>query len=261
MKKVFTQSEKEFIKTHYPDQGMAWVSDRLGKMQSQIRSFVRNNKITRTNFFKIWSPEKTEKIIADFPHRKTEEIAAEMGFPYYAVSNKAYALRLSKTAEFMAKHGQRLQGSTGVAYRYPKGHVPANKGKKMPAELYERIKHTFFQPGNLPATTVHFGKPYLYERTNRKGNVERIWFIQESTNRRSAYLAYLCRQNGIDLKGKKPILKPGFDHSRPPTLDDILIVTNAENMRRNTIHNYPEELVKAIRLSSKLNKLIKNETN
>jgi hypothetical protein len=260
MIKVFTQSEKDFIWANYPEHGMTWVAERLGKTRSQIRSFVRNNKITRNNYYKIWSPEKIEKLIADFPHRKTEDIAAEMGFPYYTVSNKAYDLQMKKTTEFMAKHGQRLLGTSGVAHRYPKGHVPANKGKKMPDELKERIKHTFFQPGQLPATTVHFGKPYLYERI-KDGNVIRLWFIQESTNKRSAYLAYLCHQNNIDLTGKKPILKPGFDHSRPPTIDDIEIVTNAENMLRNTIHNYPEEIKTAIRLSSKLNKLIRNETN
>lgn len=263
MRKVYSQEDKNFIRVNYPIHGAAWVAEKIGKKASQIKSFAKNNKITRTNFYKIWSPEKVEKLIAEFPHRKTEQIAAEMGFPYYTVSNKAYDLQLKKTAEFMTEHGQRLLGTTGVSHRYPKGHVPANKGKKMPDELYERIKHTFFQPGQLPASTVHFGKPYLYQGKNKNGDVVPIWWIQESTNKRSAYLAYLCRQNGIDLTGKKPRLKPGFDHSRPPTMDDILIVTNAEHLMQNSIYRYPEEVVSLIKtravLTRQINKLNSNE--
>jgi hypothetical protein len=150
---------------------------------------------------------------------------------------------------------------SGKISRFPKGNIPVNKGKKMSPEMYEKCKGTMFKPGQVPATCVHFGKPYLYERI-RDGITERLWFIQEATNTRSAYLAYLCRQNGIDLTGKKPILKPGFDHSRAPTIEDIMIVTNAENMRRNSLHRYPPEVVKLCQLKGALQRQInKIQTN
>ena len=133
----------------------------------------------------------------------------------------------------------------------------------MAPEVYERCKGTMFKKGNVPASCVHFGKPYLHTRIKEDGYVEKLWFIQEGTNKRSAYLAYLCRQNGIDLTGKKPILKDGFDHSRAPTIEDIMIVTNAENMRRNTVHRYPKEVVRLCQLKGALqrqiNKLQENE--
>jgi hypothetical protein len=263
MNKVYSKEEKDFIKANYPTYGAAWVAEKLEKKASQIKSFAKNNKLTRVNLFYVWDDEKLQKLISDFPNRKTEEIAKEFGFSYPSVSNKAYSLGLKKTDEFMREHGNRLQGTLGIAHRFSKGHVPANKGKKMPPELKERIKHTFFQPGQLPVNTKHFGNPYLYERKRNNGYVERVWWIQEAPGKRSAYLAYLCRQNGIDLTGKKPRLKPGFDHSRPPTMDDIIIVTNAENLEQNSIYRYPEEVVNLIKmrgaLTRQINKLKENE--
>jgi hypothetical protein len=231
--------------------------------EKEWRSIPYKKKNT-ADMKRIFTPEKLEKLKQEFPHRKTADIAADMDFHYYTVSNKAHALGLKKTAEFMREHGNRLQGERGKATRFKKGHVPANKGKKMPDELKERIKHTFFQPGHVPATTKHFGKPYLYERVKKNGKIEKLWWIQESTNKRSAYLAYLCRKHGIDLTGKKPRLKPGFDHSRPPTIDDIVIISNQRNMELNSFHNnYPEQVRKLIQikgaLTRQINKLKEDE--
>ena len=263
MKKVYSQKDREFIISNYPTKGTAWVAQQLGLKAAQIKAFAKNNQLTRANLFYVWDNEKLQKLINDFPHRKTEEIAKEFGFSYPSVSNKAYKLGLKKTDEFIKEHCNRLTGTLGIEHRFQKGNVPFNKGKKMPDELKEKIKHTFFQPGQVPATCVHFGKPYLYERTRKNGYVERIWWIQEDKNKRSAYLAYLCRQNGIDLTGKKPRLKPGFDHSRPPTMEDIVIVTNAEHLEQNSIYRYPEEVVNLIKLKGALtrqiNKLKENE--
>lgn len=263
MRKNYSKEEREFILSNYPSKGAAWVAERLGLRAAQIKAFASNNKLLRTNLFYVWDDEKTQKLITDFPDRKTEDIALEFGFSYSSVSNKAYSLGLKKTDEFMRENANRFLGTTGIEHRYSKGHTPANKGKKMPSELKERIKHTFFQTGQLPANTKHFGKPYLYERKRKNGYVERIWWIQEAPGKRSAYLAFLCRQNGIDLTGKKPRLKPGFDHSRPPTMDDILIVTNAENLQQNSIYRFPEEVVSLIKtrayLTRQINKLNLNE--
>lgn len=263
MRKVYSQEERRFIKENYPENSASWVAKKLGLKASQVKAFAKNNKLTRVSLFYVWDDEKIQKLKAEFPHRKTEEIASEFGFSYSAVSNKAYSLGLKKTVEFMREHGNRLQGTTSIAHRFSKGHTPANKGRKMPAELKERIKHTFFQPGQLPANTKHFGKPYLYERKRKNGYIEKIWWIQEGPNKRSAYLAYLCRENGIDLTGKKPRLKPGFDHSWPPTIDDIIIVTNAENLEQNSIYRFPEEVVNLIKvkaaLTRQINKLNSNE--
>ena len=53
---------------------------------------------------------------------------------------------------------------------FKKGHVPANKGIKLEkdGELYNKMRHTFFQKGNKPHNTKFDG----HERLNVEGYVE-----------------------------------------------------------------------------------------
>ena len=52
--------------------------------------------------------------------------------------------------------------------RFEKGHVPANKGKPMPAEVYEKAKHTMFKKGHQPNNHREVGS----ERINVEGYIE-----------------------------------------------------------------------------------------
>lgn len=214
---------------------------------------------------KRFTPEEDQHIRDNYLTQFLREMGAHLGRTEGTICQRMKLLGIELPAEVKQK---RLQQSfknleeSGKMSRFPKGNVPVNKGQKMAPEVYERCKGTMFKPGQIPATCVHFGKPYLHSRIKKDGYIERTWYIQESTNKRSAYLAYLCRNNGIDLTGKKPILKDGFDHSRAPTMEDIMIVTNAENMRRNSLHRYPPEVVKLCQLKGALQRQInKLQTN
>jgi hypothetical protein len=46
---------------------------------------------------------------------------------------------------------------SGVNGRFEKGHVPANKGMKMPPEIYARSKPTMFRKGHSPSNTAPVG--------------------------------------------------------------------------------------------------------
>lgn len=46
---------------------------------------------------------------------------------------------------------------TGRTGRFEKGHVPVNKGKKMPKSAYEKAKATMFKAGSIPANTMPIG--------------------------------------------------------------------------------------------------------
>lgn len=75
-------------------------------------------------------------------------------------------------------HGIRTQ----YRVRFPKGHEPSNKGKKMSRHVYERARPTMFKPGHEPHNTRYNGaiqirqkrgsKPYLYVRLGPKRWVE-----------------------------------------------------------------------------------------
>jgi hypothetical protein len=52
--------------------------------------------------------------------------------------------------------------------KFEKGMTPWNKGVPMRASTWEKIKHTTFQPGNAPHTTVPLGT----RRINKDGSIE-----------------------------------------------------------------------------------------
>lgn len=58
--------------------------------------------------------------------------------------------------------------NTGRKGYFEKGHVPHNKGMKMPAEVYEKAKNTMFKKGHVPSNH----RPVGSERINRDGYIE-----------------------------------------------------------------------------------------
>lgn len=206
----------------------------------------------------IWTPEE-RKTLAELYHNHTSEhIAKLLNLSIFSVYSQAYKLGLKKDPEFLTQptSGRLQKGDTrGIAYRFKKGDVPANKGKKMPAEQYEKCKGTMFKPGVLPKNAKHFGKPFLYEQKTKNG-IFKFWLIHVN-RRRKSYMTYLLEQQGIDLTGKIPRLKATYSFANPPTLDDIYIVDMADNMAMNTINRYPEELKQTMRAIGKLRKKVK----
>lgn len=63
--------------------------------------------------------------------------------------------------------------------RFKKGHVPANKGKKMDRETYDRLSPTMFKKGNTPLNTLPVGTVielpdgYIYKKVNDLPNVRK----------------------------------------------------------------------------------------
>lgn len=48
--------------------------------------------------------------------------------------------------------------NTGLTGQFEPGHIPANKGKKMGPEQYEKCKATMFSKGNVPANHMEVGE-------------------------------------------------------------------------------------------------------
>lgn len=88
--------------------------------------------------------EKTE-ITRLYPHCSTKEIARLFGISAASVYNLADRLGLKKSPEYLKKlrsEMSRQLADSGTAHRFPKGHVPANKGRKMNAGVYAKVSAT-----------------------------------------------------------------------------------------------------------------------
>ena len=65
------------------------------------------------------------------------------------------------------KHNHHIRSGTHGG-QFKKGQVSPTKGKKMPKEVYEKVKHTMFQKGHVPHNHKEIGS----ERVNIDGYVE-----------------------------------------------------------------------------------------
>ena len=57
--------------------------------------------------------------------------------------------------------------NSGLTGKFIKGQTPHNKGKKMPKEVYEKVKHTMFAKGNVPPNH----RPVGSERISKDGYI------------------------------------------------------------------------------------------
>lgn len=58
--------------------------------------------------------------------------------------------------------------NSGLTGKFRKGQTPHNKGKKMPKEVYEKVKYTMFTKGNVPPNH----RPVGSERISKDGYIE-----------------------------------------------------------------------------------------
>lgn len=58
--------------------------------------------------------------------------------------------------------------NSGLTGKFRKGQTPHNKGKKIPKEVYEKVKHTMFAKGNVPPNH----RPVGSERISKDGYIE-----------------------------------------------------------------------------------------
>ncbi len=194
-------------------------------------------------------------IKARYPYEPTKTLAAELNITPYSLYHIAYRLGLKKDPEYRKTTYWKKGCQAGVATQFKKGHVPLNKGQKMSKKTYNKVAHTMFKKGNKPpntkpadAVTIRMDNsniPYKYLKI-RDSN----WQLMH----RVIYEQY----HGPIPKGSIVTFKDA--NTMNCHIDNLICITMAENMIRNSIQRYPEELKKVIRLNSKLKKQIKNGT-
>lgn len=109
---------------------------------------------------KLWTQQEIDYIREVYADTPTDQIAQQLGRSCSSVYGMAGVLSLSKSEAYhqaeLAKQAERLK-EIGSKTRFQKGACPPNKGKKMPAHVYEAVKHTFFKSGHKPPNTKYDG--------------------------------------------------------------------------------------------------------
>jgi hypothetical protein len=197
---------------------------------------------------KKYSQEFLDQILADYPHMSTREVALKYGLTESKVHGIACSRKVKKNADYMAEMLARTNENLfkyGKAHRYKKGETPWNKGKYMRHSVA-----TEFKKGQMP----HNYRPVGSERITKDGYMERK--IADPKKWKAVHIIVWEEVNGPVPPRHKVLFKD--NNKLNVSIDNLLCVSNEEVMKRNSIHRYPTEIVKAIKTISKLKKTIRN---
>jgi hypothetical protein len=85
---------------------------------------------------RFWIPAEDRALRTLYPHLRNNDVSRILGRPVYSVYARAAKLGVHKSAAFKASplSGRNIKGYAqhGMRTRFPKGHVPANKGTRRP---------------------------------------------------------------------------------------------------------------------------------
>ena len=197
---------------------------------------------------KKYSQDFLNQILADYPHMSTREVALKYGLTEGKVHNIACKRKVKKTHEYMAEMLARTNKNlleSGKVYRYKKGEAPWNKGKYMRVSIA-----TEFTKGNKP----HNYRPVGSERITVDGYKEKK--IADPNKWKGMHILLWEEVNGPVPPRHKVVFKD--NNKLNISIDNLLCLSYEDAMKRNSIHRYPTEIVKAIKAVSKLKKTIRN---
>jgi hypothetical protein len=200
---------------------------------------------------------RQDKILAIlYPYIPAKVLGEYLGLTASQVYNRTYSRKIKKDPKTKKAINRALILNAGTHTRYPKGHVPFNKGTKCPNLLLTNAAATMFKKGNKPfntreanATSIRTdssGKKYHYSKI-----VDSVWVL---THR-------LMWEQANGPIPPKHVVRFIDGDTLNLQLTNLECIPMSENANRNTIHRFPDDLKKVIRLKAKLNKHIKNKTN
>lgn len=194
-----------------------------------------------------WKPHEIELLKQHYSDSNIHELMQMLNKTSGAIYNQAYLNKLKKSPEYEEK--RRLQDikniSKNTSSRFQKGSKPWNKGVKG----FMGANATSFKKGNKPHNTRKVGDTridgkdmFLLIKVADKQWIRKEILIWESVHGKIP--------KGHVVRVKNPFLDK-YD------INNLMLITHAENMLLNTIHRHPKELQQAIRTLKKLKKAIK----
>lgn len=199
-----------------------------------------------------WTPAMIETMTQRYPNESSLVLAKHFGIAIQRVYQKAARMKLTKTAAFLAsQESGRTDGKRGGASRFQAGHKPWNKGTHFVAG--GRSAETRFKKGNR----THTWNPIGFERVTKDGLLQRK--MTEHFHSPRDYVSvhliiYQEHHKTIVQRGHVVIFEDG--NKRNFDISNLKMVSRAELMKRNSVHNLPKELAELVQLRGAVNRQI-----
>ena len=189
----------------------------------------------RTGAFKAWEDNVMRK---HYRNTLNADLAKALNRSVPSILNRARRLGLVKDTDFILEFG-----------RFQKGHVPANKGKKMPYNA--NSARTRFKKGQIPPNTVPVGTEVVDSYGYRKVKVS------DGSNKQERW-KYAHHQvweahHGEIPKGSIVVFKNG--DSSDIRIENLECITRAQHAIRNR-DKYPEDIHRLTQMIGALNRQI-----
>ena len=180
-----------------------------------------------------------------------------MGISVSAVSNYAFSEGIHKSVEYMHKHSTRFKKGSRSRTYFKKGHVPANKGKKLTEPQLERMRPTMFKKGIIPHNTLQDGA-ITYRKVKKEKGPSYFW-VRESKNKWVPLHRHVWRHhNGEVPAGHVVRFKDGNQYNC--NIDNLECITLKENRYRNTYYNFmPPELAEVKKMQIVIKRMINKQ--
>lgn len=213
----------------------------------------------------LWTDEQIAFVRSRYANTPTKELADLLGRTTTSVYQLAGRLGLKKSTNYLSSPASgRLDGARGAATRFAEGHAPWNKGKPGSAGNHPNSKRTQFKKGNMSGAAQHNYVPIGSTRISKDGYLEVKITDDHPVPARRWVGAH--RLEWEKVHGPVPLrhvvtFKPGMRTVDPDEIrvDRLECISQADNMRRNTLHRYPKEIAQAIQLRGALNRRINRE--
>lgn len=202
---------------------------------------------------KFWTAEEDALMREHYPNSTMKQMVELLGRSESAIYNRSQTLNVRKSQEYLdSPNACRLRrgDNIGAEFRFKKGQVPPNKGVK--GISYEGSKPTQFKKGSKPPNYRPVGTIRVVD------GYQEIKIAEGMRQWKQLHRVIWERLNGPITKGYNLVFLDG--NRENTSIANLSLMSKADNMRRNTVHNYPKDIVHLVQLKAALNRQINKRT-
>lgn len=258
-KLIFTPRRIEFIKQNRMSMSADAMGRKLGLSRGGAGRWLRENGLSVSRELQL-------KFRSQARCGRTSSTPAQdrcIRKNYLTIPLKKIAQKINRSSTFVVTRMRQLGLVTPPEIKQKfkegswikKGNTPVNKGKKMSKAMYRKLSLTMFKKGNTPVNTRHDGAIVVRHNHQDRGERAYKWIRISLANWEMLHVYNWEMKYGPVPEGYMVAFKT--NDTMNCEVENLEMITLADNMRRNTIHKYPAELKSTIRMLGKLGRKIK----
>lgn len=246
-KVTWTKERLDYLRKHYPScADTRELAERMGMTYSSIKSKAKvlGLKRFRRTVRSTATPAEDKYIRQSYLITPVNQMAKALNRSETFINSRLKALGIVIPREVVERFIQQS--------RIKPGTVPPNKGKRMGDAVKAKIAHTFFTKGHKPHNTK--ADLYVSARYHRR---DKRWYlyIRESVGRWELLHRHMYRKFVGEIPKNYVVAFKDGDSLNCIT-SNLELLSMKENMQRNSVQRYPEEVKDIIRTKGVLTRLI-----